>query len=171
PSLATNALCLCTTDENVRGQSRSFSTSLVNRGHRRLSRPIPIRAFAVRANLWFLVPFARNPFVPAPLAAVSPNLHLRHRGDISSGGIYVKYVRYGCLTYVPCSYIPIEYIQRTPMRTVLEARQQRGLDLATTVKIVRKRNEWIVPSQSGKGRYKVRAISKRKFKCNCPDHE
>ena len=54
------------------------------------------------------------------------------------------------------------------MRAVLEARQQRGLELAT---IVRKRNEWIVPSQSGKGRYKVRAISKRKFKCNCPDHE
>ena len=49
------------------------------------------------------------------------------------------------------------------MRTVLEARQQRGLELATTVKIVRKRNEWIVPSQSGKGRYRVRAISKRKF--------
>ncbi len=44
------------------------------------------------------------------------------------------------------------------MRAVLEARQQRGLELATTVKIVRKRNEWIVPSQSGKGRYKVRAI-------------
>src|SRR5262244_1744447 len=57
------------------------------------------------------------------------------------------------------------------MGTVLEARQRRGLELATTVKIVRKRNEWIVPSQSGKGRYKVRAISKRKFKCNCPDHE
>src|SRR6516165_9609884 len=57
------------------------------------------------------------------------------------------------------------------MGTVLEARQQRGLELAATVKIVRKRNEWIVPSQFGKGRYKVRAISKRKFKCNCPDHE
>jgi transposase len=57
------------------------------------------------------------------------------------------------------------------MRTVLEARQRRGLELAATVKIVRKRNEWIVPSHSGKGRYKVRAISKRKFKCNCPDHE
>jgi uncharacterized Zn finger protein len=57
------------------------------------------------------------------------------------------------------------------MRTVLEARQQRGLELAATVKIVRKRNEWIVPSQFGKGRYKVRAISKRKFRCNCPDHE
>jgi len=77
-------------------QSRSLSTSLVNRRHRRLSRPIPIRAFAVGANLWFLVPFPRNPFVPAPFAAVSPNLHLRHRGDIFSGGIYVKYVRYGC---------------------------------------------------------------------------
>src|SRR5580704_9574326 len=57
------------------------------------------------------------------------------------------------------------------MSTVLEARQQRGLELAATVKIVRKRNEWIVPSQSGKGRYKVRAISKKKFQCNCPDHE
>jgi hypothetical protein len=57
------------------------------------------------------------------------------------------------------------------MSTVLEVRQQRGLELAATVKIVRKRNEWIVPSQSGKGRYKVRAISKKKFQCNCPDHE
>jgi hypothetical protein len=57
------------------------------------------------------------------------------------------------------------------MSAVLEARQQRGLELAATVRIVRKRNEWFVPSQSGKGRYKVRAISKGKFHCNCPDHE
>jgi uncharacterized Zn finger protein len=57
------------------------------------------------------------------------------------------------------------------MSTVLEARQQRGLELAATVKIVRKRNEWFVPSQSGKGRYRVRALSKKKFQCTCPDHE
>lgn len=57
------------------------------------------------------------------------------------------------------------------MSTILEPRQQRGLELAATVKIVRKRNEWFVPSQSGKGRYRVRAISKRQFHCNCPDHE
>jgi len=57
------------------------------------------------------------------------------------------------------------------MVTHLEARQQRGLELAATVKIVRRRNEWLVPSQTGKGRYKVRAISKRKYHCNCPDHE
>jgi transposase len=57
------------------------------------------------------------------------------------------------------------------MSTHLEARQQRGLEIAATVKIVRRRNEWIVPSQTGKGRYKVRAISKRKFHCNCQDHE
>ena len=57
------------------------------------------------------------------------------------------------------------------MSIALEIRKQRGLELAATVKIVRKRNEWFVPSQSGKGRYKVRALSKRKFQCNCPDHE
>jgi transposase len=57
------------------------------------------------------------------------------------------------------------------MVTALEVRQIRGLELAATAKIVRRRNEWFVPSQSGNGRYKVRAISKRKFHCNCPDHE
>ena len=57
------------------------------------------------------------------------------------------------------------------MSTQLEPRQQRGLEIAATVKIVRRRNEWIVPSQTGKGRYRVRAISKKKFHCNCPDHE
>jgi transposase len=54
------------------------------------------------------------------------------------------------------------------MSTQLQSRQQRGLEIAATVKIVRRRNEWIVPSQTGKGRYRVRAISKRKFRCIAP---
>src|SRR6516165_1533500 len=49
------------------------------------------------------------------------------------------------------------------LERVLEDRDDVVLQLAVEY-------EWIVPSQSGKGRYKVRAISKRKFKCNCPDH-
>jgi transposase len=61
--------------------------------------------------------------------------------------------------------------QRHAMRTGIEPREQRGLEIAATAKIVRKGNSWSVPSQSGKGRYKVRALQGDLFHCNCPDHE
>ena len=52
----------------------------------------------------------------------------------------------------------------------MEARQQRGLELAASTSIVQKGDEWIVPSQSGNGRYTVSLNASQPY-CNCPDHE
>ena len=41
------------------------------------------------------------------------------------------------------------------MLTPSDPRQQRGLEIAATANIVRKGGAWLVPSQSGKGRYTV----------------
>jgi hypothetical protein len=49
-----------------------------------------------------------------------------------------------------------------------DPRQQRGLEIAATARIVKKGAAWLVPSQSGNGRYKV---NPEKPHCNCPDHE
>lgn len=51
------------------------------------------------------------------------------------------------LTSIPNRYIPNGYRGERDM----EARQQRGLELAATADIVRKGGAWLVPSQSGKG--------------------
>jgi hypothetical protein len=52
----------------------------------------------------------------------------------------------------------------------MEARQQRGLEIAATSKIARKGGAWLVPSQSGKGRYTV-CLDPTEPHCSCPDHE
>jgi transposase len=52
----------------------------------------------------------------------------------------------------------------------MDARQQRGLEIAATANIVRKGGTWIVPSQSGKGRYTVCPDVDNPH-CTCPDHE
>jgi transposase len=49
-------------------------------------------------------------------------------------------------------------------------RQQKGLEIAATLKIARKGTAWLVPSQSGKGRYTVR-LDPTEPHCSCPDHE
>ncbi len=50
----------------------------------------------------------------------------------------------------------------------MEARQQRGLEIAARASIRRKDDSWIVPSQGRKGdRYTVIPG----FSCSCPDHE
>jgi transposase len=51
-----------------------------------------------------------------------------------------------------------------------EGRQQRGLEIAATAKIARKGGAWLVPSQSGKGRYTV-CPDPAEPHCTCPDHE
>jgi len=56
------------------------------------------------------------------------------------------------------------------MHATLDPRQQRGLILAATVKIQKKGGTWIVPSQSGKGRYTV-CPHDHDPHCTCPDHE
>lgn len=49
-------------------------------------------------------------------------------------------------------------------------REQRGLVIAATCKIVRKGSVWLVPSQSGKGKYTVCTDAEHPH-CTCPDHE
>jgi len=41
----------------------------------------------MRADFWVLVFVPRDPFVTAALAAITPNLNLRHWGDIFPVGI------------------------------------------------------------------------------------
>ena len=55
------------------------------------------------------------------------------------------------------------------MDAILEPRQQRGLEIAATSDVVRKGDAWLVPSQSGKGRYTVSGDDEPH--CTCPDHE
>lgn len=52
----------------------------------------------------------------------------------------------------------------------IAARQQLGLEIAATAKIVRKGKAWLVPSQSGKARYTIK-LHPKKPHCTCPDHE
>ncbi len=51
-----------------------------------------------------------------------------------------------------------------------QPRQQRGLEIAATAKIERKGGAWLVPSQSGKGRYTVIPHADAPH-CTCPDHQ
>ncbi len=51
-----------------------------------------------------------------------------------------------------------------------DPRQQRGLEIAATANIVRKCDAWLVPSQSGKGRYTV-CPDDNGPRCTCQDHE
>lgn len=52
----------------------------------------------------------------------------------------------------------------------MNTRQQKGLDIASRLKIERKDNRWIVPSQTGKGKYTV-DIDGEIPHCTCPDFE
>jgi len=53
----------------------------------------------------------------------------------------------------------------------MDARQQKGLEIAATSQITRRGNEtWIVPSQSLNGKYAVSFTAEGKF-CTCPDFE
>jgi transposase len=50
----------------------------------------------------------------------------------------------------------------------MDIRQQKGIAIATKATIKRDGNLWLVPSQSGHGKYKVEADASR---CSCPDFE
>lgn len=50
----------------------------------------------------------------------------------------------------------------------MEAREQRGLQLAATKRVRRKGALWIVPSQRGEGSY---VVDPSDGSCSCPDHE
>lgn len=77
---------------------------------------------------------------------------------------------YEVLTDLPTRYIPNGYSEGNTMLSISDPRQQRGLEIAATANIVRAGASWTVPSQSGKGRYTVRADNDVAH-CTCPDHE
>ncbi|HEV3258371.1 MAG TPA: transposase [Gemmataceae bacterium] len=52
----------------------------------------------------------------------------------------------------------------------MNAREERGLVIAATQKLVQKGKVWQVPSQSGRGKYTVCPDPDSPF-CSCPDHE
>jgi transposase len=52
----------------------------------------------------------------------------------------------------------------------LHEREQRGLRIAATCKLTKKGQVWLVPSQSGHGRYTVSPDPEAPH-CTCPDHE
>jgi transposase len=53
-----------------------------------------------------------------------------------------------------------------------EARRQRGLAIAAVCKIVQKNGQWVVPSQTGNGEYRVNLNPQNPAvpMCNCPDY-
>jgi transposase len=53
----------------------------------------------------------------------------------------------------------------------MDARKQRGMELAATKKIRKDNGVWFVPSQSSDGTVYHVHISSRRFSCDCPDHE
>jgi transposase/predicted nucleic acid-binding Zn finger protein len=52
----------------------------------------------------------------------------------------------------------------------MDAREQRGLIIAATQKLVQKGQVWLVRSQAGDGHYTVSVNQENPF-CSCPDHE
>lgn len=50
----------------------------------------------------------------------------------------------------------------------MSIRQQKGIQIADRARITREGNLWLVPSQSGNGKYKVDAEASR---CSCPDFD
>jgi hypothetical protein len=79
----------------------------------------------------------------------------------------ISHIRYFSLDGNPKNDMVLPY---TGDKTMLEGRQQRGLEIAATAKIARKGGAWLVPSQSGKGRYTV-CLDPTEPHCSCPDHE
>jgi hypothetical protein len=59
---------------------------------------------------------------------------------------------------------------RKDVQQELQEREQRGLRIAATCKLTKKGQIWLVPSQSGHGRYTVSPDPESPH-CSCPDHE
>jgi transposase len=53
----------------------------------------------------------------------------------------------------------------------MDGRQQRGLEIAATVRLRRKGGVWMVPSQGGNGKSYTVDLTGDEPTCSCPDHE
>ena len=70
-------------------------------------------------------------------------------------------------------HILFRYIPKQNMNTnnvKIDPRQIRGVLIAVAAKLIQRRGEWIVPSQSNNGRYTVK-LDAEKPTCTCPDHQ
>jgi SWIM zinc finger len=56
-------------------------------------------------------------------------------------------------------------------KTTMDAREQRGLEIAARFKVVRRERDWSVPSQTGEGKYTVSGVDVDAPRCTCPDFE
>ena len=74
------------------------------------------------------------------------------------------------LTYQPSTIQPLTKPVPTPDAN--ESRRQRGLAIAAVCRITKKHDQWIVPSQTGNGTYRVN-LTPPPFvpMCTCPDFE
>src|SRR5437016_117779 len=52
----------------------------------------------------------------------------------------------------------------------MDAREQKGLEIAANCEVVKQDGEWIVPSQNGSGKYRVNPAPES-LHCTCPDYE
>jgi predicted nucleic acid-binding Zn finger protein len=59
---------------------------------------------------------------------------------------------------------------RKDVQLELYEREQRGMRIAATCKLTKQGQIWLVPSQSGHGRYTVSPDPEAPH-CTCPDHE
>jgi transposase len=71
---------------------------------------------------------------------------------------------------IPCPVAYITDIRQHERGMTMDARRERGLVIAATAKLVQKGKVWLVPSQSGKGKYTVCPDAAEPF-CSCPDFE
>jgi hypothetical protein len=49
----------------------------------------------------------------------------------------------------------------------MDAREQRGIEIAARFRIVRRERDWSVPSQTGEGRYTVSGLDAETARCTC----
>jgi transposase len=61
-------------------------------------------------------------------------------------------------------------MSETNLTTPVSARDARGAQIAATFDLRKRGDDWIVPSQSGNGTYRVR-MGKPHPTCTCPDHQ
>lgn len=67
----------------------------------------------------------------------------------------------------------VEAIEAPKGSEATEARRQRGLAIAAVCRITQKNGQWVVPSQTGNGTYRVNPDSTNPAvpRCTCKDHE
>ena len=85
--------------------------------------------------------------------------------------INISHIRYFSLDGNPINDMLLPYQGDKAMLDVRgDNRQQKGLEIAATAKILRKGKAWSVPSQSAERRYTV-WLDPTEPHCSCPDHE